>query len=155
MTRATYTKLAIEYRDSDYNAESDADYNADYNIGFNAISVPKLHYREYNPEQDLDSYSTIPSYTTTMTIDNCNLTSESSPSNRCSLRSHLRIVAGGATTCRRSGSPYWNLKQPLPQTITIPEAQERCTIRSIHQLRRLAAASAPGHESTSGLRERQ
>jgi hypothetical protein len=46
--------------------------------------------------------------------------------------------------------------QTTPTTkITVPEVQERCTVRSIHQLRRLAAASAPGHESTSGLRERR
>jgi len=45
--------------------------------------------------------------------------------------------------------------EPLPQTITVPEVQERSTMRYIHQLRRLAAASAPGDESTSGLRERR
>ena len=44
--------------------------------------------------------------------------------------------------------------QPLPQTNTVPEVQERSTVRYIHQLRRLAAASAPGDESTSGRRER-
>jgi hypothetical protein len=45
--------------------------------------------------------------------------------------------------------------QPLLQTITVPEVQERSTGRYIHQLRRLAAACAPGDESTSGLRERR
>jgi len=45
--------------------------------------------------------------------------------------------------------------QPLPQTITVPEVQERYTVTSIHQLGMLAAASVPGHESTSGLREQQ
>jgi len=73
--------------------------------------------------------------------------------NRCSLRSHMRLVSGGATTFKRGGWLYQKLKQPLQQTITVPEVQEQCTIRSIHQLRRLSAASAPGHESTSGLRE--
>jgi len=75
--------------------------------------------------------------------------------NSCSLRSHLRSVAGGATTFKRGGWPYWNRKQPLQQTITVPGVQEQCTLRSIHQLRRLSAASAPWHESTSGLRERR
>jgi hypothetical protein len=56
---------------------------------------------------------------------------------------------------QRGGWPYQKLKQPLPQTITVPEMQERHTVRSIHQLGMLAAASVPGHESTSGLRERQ
>ena len=32
----------------DYNAEYNADYKADYNAKNNAISVPKLHYREYS-----------------------------------------------------------------------------------------------------------
>jgi len=45
--------------------------------------------------------------------------------------------------------------QPLPQTITVLEVQERSTVRYIHQFRRLAAASAPGDDSTSGLRERR
>ena len=74
--------------------------------------------------------------------------------NRWSRQRHMRLVAGGATTFKRGGWPYRNLKQPLQQSITVPEVQERCTLRSIHQLRRLSAASAPGHESTSGLRER-
>jgi len=45
--------------------------------------------------------------------------------------------------------------QPLPQTITVPEVQEWCTVWSIHQLQTLAAATVPRHESTSGLREWQ
>jgi len=40
----------------------------------------------------------------------------------------------------------------LAQTITIPEVQEWSTVRYVHQLRRLAAASTPTDESTSGLR---
>jgi len=50
-------------------------------------------------------------------------TSESTPSNRYSLRSHMIIVAGGATTFKRGGWLYRNLKQSLPQTITVPEVQ--------------------------------
>jgi hypothetical protein len=50
--------------------------------------------REYDPSSD----SAIPSYTTTMSIDDCKSTSQLSPSNRCSLRSCMRLVAGGATT---------------------------------------------------------
>jgi hypothetical protein len=46
---------------------------ADHNAECNAISVAKLHYREYNSEQDPDHDPAIPSYTTTMTIDDCNL----------------------------------------------------------------------------------
>jgi len=46
-------------------------YGKDYNAEYNARSVPKLHYREYAPI-DPDSDSAITSYTTTMTIDDCN-----------------------------------------------------------------------------------
>jgi len=53
--------------------EYNADYNADYNTEYNAISASKLQYREYAPI-DPDSDSVIPSYTTTMTIDKCKLT---------------------------------------------------------------------------------
>ena len=34
-------------------------------------------------------------------------------------------------------------QQPLTRTITVPEVQERNTVKRIHQLRRLAAACAP------------
>jgi len=110
---------------------------------------------ENTPEYDPGSDSAIPSYKTTMSIDDCKSTSELSPCNRCSLRSLMRLFTGGATTFKRGRWLYQNLKQPLPQTITVPEVQEQSTIRYIHQLRRLAAASAPGHESASGLRERR
>ena len=43
-------------------------------------------------------------------------------------------------------------QQPLPQTITVPEVQERSTMKRIHQYRRLAVASAQGEESTNVLR---
>jgi len=84
----------------------------------------------------------------TMTIDDYKSTSESSTSNQYSLRRHMRLVAGGATTFKRGGWPCRNRKQPLTQTITVPEVQERSTVRFIHQLRRLAVASAPRDEST-------
>jgi hypothetical protein len=61
-----------------YNPEYNAEYNADYNTDYNAISVSKLHYREYAPI-DPDSDSAIPSYTTTMTIDDYKSTLESTP----------------------------------------------------------------------------
>jgi len=38
-------------------------------------------------------------------------TSESSPSNQWSQRTYLKLVAGGATTCKRTGWPFRNLKQ--------------------------------------------
>jgi hypothetical protein len=44
------------------------------------------------------------------------------------------------------------LQQPLPQTITVPEVQERSTVKRIHQCRRLAVANAEGEESTNVLR---
>jgi hypothetical protein len=56
---------------ADYNAEYNADYNADYNTEHNAIAVSSYiteNTREYDPDSD----SAIPSYTTTMTIDDCN-----------------------------------------------------------------------------------
>jgi hypothetical protein len=62
-----------------YNADYNADHNAKYNTEYNAEFVTKLYYREYYPEWDPDSDSVIPSYTTTVTIDDCKLTSESSP----------------------------------------------------------------------------
>jgi len=45
--------------------------------------------------------------------------------------------------------------RPLPQSITIPNVQERCTLRYIHQLKWIEVANAPGDELTSGLRERR
>ena len=75
--------------------------------------------------------------------------------NRCSLWSYMRFVASRATTIKKGGWLYQNLKQPLPQTIPVPEVQERSSVRHIQLLRRLAAANGPGHESTSGLRERR
>ena len=56
-----------------YNAQFNADYNAEYNAEF----VTKLYYREYYPEGGSDSDSAIPSYTTTMAIDDYKSTSES------------------------------------------------------------------------------
>jgi hypothetical protein len=66
------TEYNAEYN-ADYNAEYNADYNGDYNTEYNAISVSKLHFREYTPI-DPDSDTAIPRYTTTMTIDKCKLT---------------------------------------------------------------------------------
>jgi hypothetical protein len=63
-----------EYNDefnADYNAEYNADYNAENNTEHNAISVSRYiteNTRELDPESD----SAIQSYTTTMTIDDCN-----------------------------------------------------------------------------------
>jgi hypothetical protein len=56
--------------------------------------------------------------------------------------------------CQKRGMTV-SVSQPLPQTIAIPEVHERSTVRYNHQLRRLEAASAPGDESTSGLREQR
>jgi len=53
----------------DYNANFNAEYNDVYNTEYNAISVIKWH---YYPEWDPDSDSAIPSYTATLTIDDCN-----------------------------------------------------------------------------------
>jgi len=60
----------------------------------------------------------------------------------------MRLVAGGATTFRKRGMTVPESQTTLPQTITVPEVQERSTVRYIHQLRRLAAASAPRDELT-------
>ena len=54
-------------------------------------------------------------------------------------------------------------QQPLPRTITVPEVQERSTVKRIHQKRRLAAksacrdvmANAPTDESRSRMRKSQ
>jgi len=86
-----------------YNADYNADHNAKYNTEYNAEFVATLYYRKYYPEGDPDSGSAIPSYTTTMTIDDYKSTSESSPSNQYSLRSRMRLLAGGATTFKRGG----------------------------------------------------
>ena len=64
---------------TEYKAKYNADYNADHNTEYNAEFVTKLYYREYYPERDPDSDSAIPSYSTTMTIDDYKSTSESTP----------------------------------------------------------------------------
>jgi len=64
---------------AEYNADYNAEYNADYNAEYNAISVSKLYYREYHSEYHPDSYSMIPSHTTTMTIDDYKWTSKTTP----------------------------------------------------------------------------
>jgi len=47
-----YSRDKIKWGTADHNAENTADYNSeyndDYNTEYNAISVSKLHYREYN-----------------------------------------------------------------------------------------------------------
>jgi hypothetical protein len=48
-------------------------------------------------------------------IDDCKSTSESSPSNRYSLRSRMRLVAGGATTFKKRG-------MTVPESQTTPTA---------------------------------
>ena len=108
-----------------YGREYNAHYNADYNTEYNAISVPKLHHREYSQMRsqlrlgvpELHNYD-----------DNwrLQLTSKSSPSNWCSQRSYLRLVAGGATTFKwrgwlyrnrnpyRKHLPYWKCRNDAP-----------------------------------------
>jgi hypothetical protein len=56
---------------ADYNAEYIADYNADNNTKYNAISVSSC-ITENTRYQDPESDWAIPSYTTTITIDDCN-----------------------------------------------------------------------------------
>ena len=46
-------------------------------------------------------------------------------------------------------------QQPLLQTITVPEVQERSTVKPIYQYGRMAAASEHGEEATIVLRERR
>ena len=65
----------------------------------------------------------------------------------------MRLVINGAMIVNE-GDDRTGIATPTA-TITVPEAQERSTMRYIHQLRRLAAASAPRDESTSVLRERR
>jgi len=55
-------------------------YGKEHNAKYNAEYVTKWDYREYNPERNPDSDSTIMSYTTTMAIDDCKMYSESTPS---------------------------------------------------------------------------
>jgi hypothetical protein len=65
------------------------------------------------------------------------------------------IVSRGAKSFKTGESLYRNLKQLQPQAITLQELKARCTVCYTHQLSRLAAASAPGHELTGGLSELQ
>jgi hypothetical protein len=66
-------------------------------------SLFRSYITENTREQDPKSDSTIPSYTTMMSIDHCKQTAQSNTSNRCSLQSYLKLVAGGATTFKRGG----------------------------------------------------
>jgi hypothetical protein len=47
------------------------------------------------------------------------------------------------------------LQQFLSRTITVPEVQERSTVKRIYQYGRLVAASAHGEEATIVLREQR
>jgi len=80
--------------------------------------------------------------------DNCQLqsTSESTPSNRCSITSHMISVAGRATRFKRGGWLYRNLKQSWPQTITFPEVQEQSTTT---MTRRRASEHTPRSKTMS------
>jgi hypothetical protein len=148
--RPCRTKYILDYYPRDQLKQL---YGRGYNTEYNAKFVTTLCYREYSPQGGSDSDSAIPSYTTTITIDDYKSTSEPSPSNEYSLPGRMRFVVSGATIFYdeddRTGIAT------TTATITVPEVQERSTVRYIHQLRRLAAASAPRDESTSVLRERR
>ena len=64
----------------------------------------------------------------------------------------MRLVLSGGTIFKE-GDDRTGIVTPTA-TITVPEVQERSTVIYIHQLRRLAEASAPKDESTSVLRDR-
>jgi hypothetical protein len=62
----------------------------------------------------------------------------------------MRFVADGATIFKKEGDDRTGIATPTANNYRTGSA-ELSTVRYIHQLRRLAAASAPGDESTSGL----
>jgi len=104
-------------------------------------------------EYDLNSNWAIPSYPSPMSIDNCKLTSQIQPFQSMFPMKPYEISCRWSNDFRRGGWLYWNLKQPWTQTITVREAEEWSTLRSIHRLRTIAVPTAPEHESSSGLRE--
>jgi len=93
------------------------DYTADHNGEYNTKCVMKLYYYKYYPEWDPDSSWVITSYGTTMKIDYYKSISESSPSNRYSLQSRMKLDAGGAMPFKKR----W---------ITIPESQTTPTVNN-------------------------
>lgn len=62
-----------------YGRDYNTDYNADYNSKYNAKYVTKWYDRECYPEWDPESDSAIHSYSTTVTIDDTESISESTP----------------------------------------------------------------------------
>jgi len=66
----------------------------------------------------------------------------------CAEPSRMRFVVSGATIFKRGMTVLKS--QPLPQTITVPEVQERSTVRFIHQLRILAANDDKCTQSSDG-----
>jgi len=75
--RYTYrTEYNPEYYSSDYIKQP---YGRDYNALYTAKFVTKLYYQDDYPKGDPDSNSAIMSNTTTMAIEDCKLTPESSP----------------------------------------------------------------------------
>jgi len=100
--------------ETESSAKYNADYNADYNTEYNAISVSNVNHREYYPEYDNDSDWATPSYTTTMSIDDCKSTSQWSPSNRCSLRRYM--------TSRRRSNDFQARGMNIPESQTTPTA---------------------------------
>ena len=90
---------------------------------------------------------------------------ESDPESQLQCRyrtSRTRLIFGGATIFKE-GDDSAGIATTPPRTITVPEVQERSTVKRIHQKRRLAAkstrkevmANAPTDESGSRMHNLQ
>jgi len=141
---------------ADYNADYNAYYNVDYNTKYNAKFVTKLYYWEYYPECDPNSDSEISMYASTIAIDDSKSTLESTPNLTLPIDVAYKAEYDSLPAEQQSlndGDDRTGIATATTNTSCTGSA-ERSTVRYIHQLRRLAAASAPGDESSSGLKER-
>jgi len=99
-----------------------------------------------NAEYDPDNVSEILCYWAPEEWYTCHSTTMFS--RYCAESARMRLVISGATIFKKGMSVLdW---KPLAQTITVPEVQERSTVRFIAQLRRLAANDDKWTESSAG-----
>jgi hypothetical protein len=114
---------------------------------------------EYETDHDSEHYSEIPNYGPTCPSRNAEYDPDSSsviPSHTAtSHHGALRDLSLAEQRSLKRGMMVPESQQRLPQRITIPEVQERSTVKRIHRWRRLAVASAHGEEATIVFRERR
>jgi len=114
---------------TEYNTET----NTDYNTESNAMPVSMLHYWDY-ARIDSDSESVIPSYSTTMTIEDCN------------------PLPNQALPIDVAYKAMWD-ESPAGQRHL--EKGDDNTAVATATAKFHPNGGTPGHDSTTGLRERQ